>query len=119
MLRDRRLLLLLDNFSTGCDIMLVSAMRGQAGQIRSVNLATRITVAQVRETELRIACAPLGVKHVERWDYLNGMLAEVNKEELEACAARTIRAYRPVAVFTVGTDGAYGHPDRIAICRAT
>jgi LmbE family N-acetylglucosaminyl deacetylase len=103
----------------GCDIMVVSATRGQAGQIRSANLATRRTLAQVREAELRLACARIGVNYVECWDYIDGRLTEVDERELEACVARTIRAYRPDVVFTFGNDGAYGHPDHIAISRAT
>jgi LmbE family N-acetylglucosaminyl deacetylase len=105
--------------SAGSDITVVSATRGQAGQIRSAKLATRKTLAQVREAELRLACARIGVKHVECWDYVDGMLAEVDARELEARVANTIRAYRPDAVFTFGSDGAYGHPDHIAISRAT
>jgi len=105
--------------AAGCEIMVVSATRGQAGQIRSANLATRKTLAQVREAELRLACSRVGVKHVECWDYVDGMLAEVDEEELGARVAHTIRAYRPDVVFTFCIDGAYGHPDHIAISRAT
>jgi LmbE family N-acetylglucosaminyl deacetylase len=105
--------------SAGSDIMVVSATRGQAGQIRSANLATRKTLAQIREAELRLACARMGVNHVECWDYADGMLTEVDGDELEARVARTIRAFRPDLVFTFGSDGAYGHPDHIAISRAT
>ena len=103
----------------GCDIMVLSATRGQAGQIRSANLATRKTLAQVREAELRLACARIGVSHVACWDYLDGMLSEVGQRELEGRVAHAIHAYRPDVVFTFGDDGAYGHPDHIAISRAT
>jgi LmbE family N-acetylglucosaminyl deacetylase len=105
--------------SAGSDIMVVSATQGQAGQIRSAHLATRKPIAQVREAELRLACARIGVSHVECWDYADGMLAEADGDELEARVARTIRAFRPDLVFTFGGDGAYGHPDHVAISRAT
>jgi LmbE family N-acetylglucosaminyl deacetylase len=103
----------------GCEIMVVSATRGQAGQIRSTDLATRKTLAQVREAELRLACARIGVSHVACWDYLDGMLAEVNADELENRIRHLIRAFRPDVVFSFDADGAYGHPDHIAISRAT
>jgi LmbE family N-acetylglucosaminyl deacetylase len=105
--------------SAGSNIMVISATRGQAGQIRSANLATRKTLGQVREAELRLACARIGVKQVECWDYLDGTLADVDERELEARVADAIRAYRPDAVFTFGADGGYGHPDHVAISRAT
>ncbi|MBV9325311.1 MAG: PIG-L family deacetylase [Chloroflexi bacterium] len=104
--------------AAGCEVMVVSATRGQAGQIRCAHLATRDTLGQVREAELRLACARLGVKDVECWDYLDGMLAEIDADELAARVARMVRAYQPDVVFTFGSDGAYGHPDHIAISRA-
>jgi LmbE family N-acetylglucosaminyl deacetylase len=105
--------------SAGSEVMVVSATRGQAGQIRSANLATRKTIAQVREAELRLACARMGVRQVECWDYQDGTLAEVDHQELELRVGRALRDFRPDVVFTFGSDGAYGHPDHIAISRAT
>jgi LmbE family N-acetylglucosaminyl deacetylase len=105
--------------SLGSEIMVVSATRGQAGQIRSGGIATRQTLASVREKELRLACERLGVQHVECWDFQDGSLQEVDRAELEARIARVIRSFRPDIVFTFGDDGAYGHPDHIAISQAT
>jgi len=105
--------------AAGAEIMVVSATRGRAGQIRSANLAYRKTLPEVRETELRRACARIGVKYVECWDYVDGTLAEADRPELEARVARTIRTYRPDVVFTFGADGGYGHPDHITISSVT
>src|SRR5918995_3093742 len=46
----------------GAEIMVVSATRGEAGQIRDAGIATRRTIGQVREQELRLACTRLGVQ---------------------------------------------------------
>ncbi|HEY2592270.1 MAG TPA: PIG-L family deacetylase [Chloroflexota bacterium] len=105
--------------SVGSEIMVVSATRGQAGQIRSGGIATRQTLASVREKELRLACERLGVQHAECWDYQDGSLQEVDRAELEARIKRVIRAFRPDIVVTFGDDGAYGHPDHIVISQAT
>jgi LmbE family N-acetylglucosaminyl deacetylase len=105
--------------AAGCEIMVISATRGQAGQIRSPHVATRQTLGQVREAELRLACARIGVKHVACWDYLDGALAEVDARDLQARVAGVIHEYRPDMVFTFGIDGGYGHPDHIAISQAT
>jgi len=105
--------------SMGYEIMVVSATPGQAGQIRSGDAATRATLARVREAELRSACERLSVAHVECWDYQDGALEEVDRTELEDRIGRVVRSFRPDAVFTFGDDGAYGHPDHIAISQAT
>src|SRR5919109_1556734 len=53
----------------GAEIMIVSATRGDAGQIRDARAATRRTLGQVREHELRLACERLGVRHAVCLDY--------------------------------------------------
>src|SRR5690242_14232104 len=47
----------------GAEVMVVSATRGEAGQIRSAGTATRRTLARVREQELYCACQRLGIQH--------------------------------------------------------
>ena len=98
--------------------MVVSATRGQAGQIRDARVGTRRTIAAVRETELRLACERLGVAHVRCWDYLDGALAEVGFHGLVAQVVQVIREFRPDVVVSFGPDGGYGHPDHIAISAA-
>jgi LmbE family N-acetylglucosaminyl deacetylase len=56
----------------GAEIMVVSATRGQAGQIRDARAGTRRTIGAVRESELRLACERLGVAEVRCWDYPDG-----------------------------------------------
>jgi LmbE family N-acetylglucosaminyl deacetylase len=103
----------------GAEVMVVSATRGQAGQIRDARAATRRTIAEVREAELRLACQRLGVAHVLCWDYLDGALAEADFHDLVGRVMRLIREFRPHLVITFGPDGGYGHPDHIAIGAAT
>ncbi len=103
----------------GAEAMVVSATRGEAGQIRSAQVATRRTLGQVREQELGLACQRLGVQHVVCLDYIDGTLHEVDQEELIQHVAEIIRTFRPNVVITFGPDGGYGHPDHIAISLAT
>jgi LmbE family N-acetylglucosaminyl deacetylase len=102
----------------GAEAMVVSATRGQAGQIRSAKVATRRTLGQVREQELRLACQRLGVQHVVCLDHGDGMLKEVDQEVLIEQVVEIIRSFRPDIVITFGPDGGYGHPDHIAISTA-
>ncbi|MGH2515508.1 MAG: PIG-L family deacetylase [Ktedonobacterales bacterium] len=103
----------------GRETMIVSATRGEAGQIQDAHAATRRTLGTVREEELRAACARLGVQRVECLDYRDGMLREVDEETLARDIAAYIRAFEPEIVVTFGPDGGYGHPDHIAISKAT
>jgi LmbE family N-acetylglucosaminyl deacetylase len=103
----------------GAEIMVLSATRGQAGQIRDAGVATRRTIGQVREAELRRACAHLGVQQARCLDYDDGALAEADVENLVGELTREIRTFQPTAVFTFGPDGGYGHPDYLAISAAT
>ena len=49
----------------GAEVTIVSATRGERGQIRDPAAATRRTLGAVREGELRAAAAELGVQHVQ------------------------------------------------------
>jgi LmbE family N-acetylglucosaminyl deacetylase len=105
--------------SLGSEAMVVSATRGQAGQIRDAGAATRRTLGQVRERELQQACSILGVQHALCLDYSDGELAGVDRGALSEDVLRIARDFRPDVVITFGPEGAYGHPDHMAISEAT
>jgi len=103
----------------GAEAVVCSATRGDAGQIRDATVATRRTLGAVRERELRDACAILGVQRVCCLDYRDGTLNDTDRSTLVADVGRIIEDVRPDVVITFGPDGAYGHPDHIAISEAT
>ena len=102
----------------GAEAMVLSATRGQAGQIRDSHAATRHTLGSVRERELREACAILGVQRVVCHDYMDGGLQAADFDGLVRSVADVIRDFQPDVVITFGEDGAYGHPDHVTISAA-
>ncbi len=102
----------------GVETMVLSATRGEAGQIRDAALATRRTLPQVREGELRAACAALGVTQVALLDHVDGTLAGLDLAALVTEVRDVVDAFDPDVVITFGPDGAYGHPDHVTIGRA-
>lgn len=103
----------------GAETTVISATKGQAGQINDTNVATRNTLGAMREQELYNSCAQLNVNHVECWDYMDGALKDADWHQLVGDVVYAMRQYRPHIVLTFDLSGAYGHPDHIAISEAT
>ena len=103
----------------GAEIMVVSATRGQAGQIRDAAAGNRQTIAAVREAELRLACERLGITEVRCLDHVDGTLADAGFPALVDEVAEVIGEFRPDIVITFGPDGGYGHPNHVTISAVT
>jgi len=99
---------------------LVTATRGERGRFFSPDRkAEPAEVGQVREAELRAAAATLGIRKVVILGYPDGAVDQIDSGTAVAAIARHIRRVRPHVVITFGPDGAYGHPDHIAISQFT
>jgi len=98
----------------GAEVMIVSATRGERGQIRDPAAATRRTLGAAREDELRAAAAELGVQRVQVLAYPDGTLQH-HRPALGAAIDAIIRRFDPDTVITFGADGGYGHPDHVAV----
>lgn len=72
-------------------------------------------LGRIREGELRAAAEVLGIGSVNLLGYLDGELDRANPPEVVAKIVAHLRRIRPHVVVTFGPDGAYGHPDHIAI----
>lgn len=99
----------------GCDVYLVTATRGEAGQVATPELATMANLPAVREQELRCACQTYGIHPPIFLDYLDGQLTIVNQGQAVGKLVRLIRRLRPHVMITFGPDGIYGHYDHIAV----
>jgi LmbE family N-acetylglucosaminyl deacetylase len=72
-------------------------------------------VGEVREAELRAASKELGIRELHFLDYIDGDLDLADPVEVQQKIVGLLRRIRPDVVATFGPDGAYGHPDHIAI----
>jgi len=110
--------------SAGVDVFLITATRGDSGRFRGYRLGDpqhpgRLALANIRESELRGAASALGVREVSILGYSDQQLDQASPREAVNTIARHIRRAQPDVVVTFGPDGAYGHPDHIAISQFT
>jgi LmbE family N-acetylglucosaminyl deacetylase len=107
----------------GVETFLVTATRGQQGRFRGHRDPPEHPGAQrlgeIRERELRAAASVLGVTDVAVLDYQDKALDRVDAREAVEAIASHVRRVQPQVVVTFGPDGAYGHPDHIAISQFT
>jgi len=100
----------------GVETYLVTATRGERGRFgESGEKPPPDVIGRVREAELREAAKVLGVREVRFLDYYDGDLDQINVTEAVARIADHLRRVKPHVVITFGPEGAYGHPDHIAI----
>jgi LmbE family N-acetylglucosaminyl deacetylase len=101
----------------GVDVYLVTATRGEAGQIALPALATPASLPAVRERELRCACQTYGIHPPIFLDYVDGQLPIVHQGQAVGKLVKLIRQLRPQVLITFGPDGIYGHYDHLAVHR--
>jgi LmbE family N-acetylglucosaminyl deacetylase len=106
--------------SEGVEIFLVTATRGERGRyfghpIDSPEHPGRAALSQIRERELHAAAAALGVRQVSLLDYEDQHLDRAHVGEAVTAIVGHIRKARPHVLLTFAPDGAYGHPDHIAV----
>jgi len=110
--------------SEGTEVFVVTATRGDGGRFRGhppgdAQHPGRSALGQIREGELRAAAEALGVREVALLDYGDQQLDRAQPREAIGRIVREVRRVRPDVVITFGPDGAYGHPDHIAISQFT
>jgi len=109
--------------SEGVETSLITATPGQRGRFHGEKDGPTHPgperLAQIRESELRAAASVLGIRDVTMLGYADGELDQVDAREATDRIAGHLRRVRPHVVLTFGSEGAYGHPDHIAICQFT
>jgi LmbE family N-acetylglucosaminyl deacetylase len=104
----------------GVETHLVTATHGQSGRYRGIlqdapGHPGKEVLAGIREKELRAAAQALGIREVAMLGYVDKALDEADPQEVIGRIVRHVRRARPQVVVTFDPEGAYGHPDHIAI----
>jgi LmbE family N-acetylglucosaminyl deacetylase len=104
----------------GVETYLVCATRGERGWDTDADDYPGLNaLGRIREAELLQAARVLKLKKVEFLGYIDGELDEADPAEAIARITYQVRKIRPQVVVTFPPDGAYGHPDHIAISQFT
>jgi LmbE family N-acetylglucosaminyl deacetylase len=108
----------------GVEVFLITATRGEGGRFRGHPCGDErhpgpLALGNIRAAELRAAASELGVREVSLLDYHDQHLDRASPREAVGRIAAHLRAFRPEVVVTFGPDGAYGHPDHVAISQFT
>jgi LmbE family N-acetylglucosaminyl deacetylase len=115
----------------GMAVHLICATRGEAGDSDMSAPGECEDLACRREQELRCAAGILGLRDVHLLDYrdsgMTGSLAsqhpralvQADPDVLAEQVSDIMRRLRPQVVLTFDPFGGYGHPDHIAVHRAT
>lgn len=104
----------------GVRTSLVMATRGERGWTGPPSADPGLqAMAQLRERELEAAAAILGIDDIAYLDYVDGDLDRAEPPQVIAKIVAHLRRLRPQVVVTFPPDGAYGHPDHIAISQLT
>ena len=115
----------------GAEVYLICATNGDVGTVKPEFLEGYNSVAERRLSELACASELLGFKQVFTLGYRDsGMMGsetssdpaslwQAPQEDVTRRVVEIIREIRPQVVLTFNKYGGYGHPDHIAIQRAT
>ncbi|HET7928877.1 MAG TPA: PIG-L family deacetylase [Actinomycetota bacterium] len=98
------------------ELTVILATSGEAGRIADASLATRQTLASVREAEDLASWRALGLDPDVRFlRHPDGGLNAIPRGELLAEVQGLLEEVAPEVVVTFGPDGITGHDDHVAI----
>jgi N-acetylglucosamine malate deacetylase 2 len=104
----------------GVDVHVATATRGEQGMLGTHGqVVTREDLPGVREAELRTVLQMYGAKPSIFLGYRDQEVSHANADELIAKIAAVMAAVTPDVVLTFGPLGLSGHPDHVAMHRAT
>lgn len=115
----------------GVQVHLICATKGEVGTVSPEFLESYDDIADLRMNELRCAADRLGIGGLHVLDYRDsGMagtadnehpraLAQADPKQVVEAVSDYMRQVKPQVVITHDPQGGYGHPDHIAVHKAT
>jgi LmbE family N-acetylglucosaminyl deacetylase len=110
----------------GAGLHILSATRGEGGELGEPPLAQRSELGEARERELRCAVDKLGADSLMFLGYIDptievgqeGLAFKAEPQTLLTQIRSNIQRIKPDVVLTHGSNGEYGHPAHILIHQA-
>lgn len=99
--------------------VLLLATRGEAGRQGRERAADKSELAKLREIEMNAAAEVLGISQVEHLGWPDGQLGTIDFDALVEGVISFIQRYEVENLFTFPENGGNGHPDHVAISKAT
>jgi LmbE family N-acetylglucosaminyl deacetylase len=113
----------------GYRVVLVTATKGEAGDILNPDVKTSEPMVEIRQRELKCAAEILGIEGPVYLGYRDSGMAgtpdnlrpdsfnQVDLNEAVGKVVAHIRTYRPQVILTFEPGGGYGHPDHIKVSK--
>lgn len=103
---------------SGHMVKLITATRGEVGEVGEPPVTTKDKLGKTREKELKNAAKVLGISRVFFLNFIDGTLHTLKEKELIKAIAPIVKKEKPDVIITFDKTGASNHPDHIAISKA-
>lgn len=103
----------------GVEVKLITATRGEEGELGDPPVCTKEELGKTRERELLKAAKILGISNVYFLDFIDGTLKNIPKSKLVQPVLKIMQREKPDLVFTFNKDGGSKHPDHIKMNKVT
>ncbi len=109
----------------GYRVVLLTATKGEAGEIQDPTMRSDEPISEIRQRELKCACEILGIEGPYYLGYRDSGMAgspdnerpdsflQADLDEATGRVVEAIRRFRPDVIITFEPGGGYGHPDHI------
>ena len=99
----------------GSTVACVTATAGEAGETADEAAWPQQRLAEIRQAEMAVSLAILGIADHQWWHLPDGGLADVDLDRGTDLVVRALGRVQPDTILTFDTDGMTGHPDHVAV----
>lgn len=99
----------------GVEVKLITATRGEKGQLGDPPICEGEELGKVREKELRKAAKVLGISRIYFLHFIDGSLSRLPKNQISNKILKVFIKENPDIVITFNEEGGSLHPDHIQI----